>query len=98
MPHPEWMRQIQRNQESITGTVFLTTIGAAAQDRAPGRAIVRAAAGDGRNDEYLVAIFKRILLVAQEADIFLVDVEVDEAAHLSGLIAQVCLKRGKMCF
>ena len=46
-------------------------------------------AGDRRNDKNFIAILEGVLLVAEEADVFLVDVEVDEAAHLSLLVAQM---------
>ena len=43
-------------------------------------------AGDGRNEHDLVAILKRIGFAAEEADVFVVDVDVDEPPQLALLI------------
>ena len=44
------------------------------------------AARDGRNQHHFVAILKRVGLAAEEADVFVVYVDVDEAAKLALLI------------
>jgi hypothetical protein len=51
--------------------------------------------GNGGNHQNLVTVFEGILLVAKKADVFLVDVEIDEPANLSLLIAKMGLQRGK---
>jgi hypothetical protein len=48
-----------------------------------------ASAGYGRNDENFIAILKCILLVAQETDVFFVNVEIDKASNLAVLVAQM---------
>src|SRR5580693_5633639 len=48
-----------------------------------------------RNHQHLVAFLKAVFVVPQEADIFLVDIEVDKAANLSIFSAQVLPKRRK---
>jgi hypothetical protein len=45
-----------------------------------------AAAGDGRDEHDLIALLEAIRLAAQEADVLVIDVDVDEAAQLSGLV------------
>jgi len=50
---------------------------------------------DRGNHQNFIAILEGVLLVSEEADVFLVDVEVDETAHLSLLIAEVGLQGGK---
>src|SRR5688572_2927038 len=54
----------------------------------------RLAAGDGRDDADFVAVFDRGLLVLQEADVLLVDVDVDEAADGTVFIKQAVLDAG----
>ena len=49
-----------------------------------------------RGDEHdFVAILKGIGLPAQEPDVFVVDVDVDETAELTLLILDVCAERGE---
>jgi hypothetical protein len=48
-----------------------------------------AAAGDGGDYQDLVIVFEVIFLVAEEADVFFVDIEVDEAADLAVFAAEV---------
>ena len=57
-------------------------------------AVRAAAAGDGGDHQHLIAVLEGILLVAEEADVFFVDIEVDEAAHLALLVAQM-LSQGR---
>src|SRR5262249_56922208 len=78
--------------------------GAAGWDRPAGRGAApwsqRAAstsarsapAGDGRDDGDLVARLQRGLGALKEAYVFLVHVEVDEAAHLASLVQQALLE------
>jgi hypothetical protein len=44
------------------------------------------APGDGRNEHDFVAILEGVGLSAEEADVFVVDVDVDEAAQFAGLV------------
>jgi hypothetical protein len=48
-----------------------------------------AAACDGGDYQHLVPILEAVFLIAEEADIFFVDIEVDEAANLAVLAAEV---------
>src|SRR5580693_8359997 len=83
-------------------TVFLSTIRTAAVlaaradalrgNRLPVSSVSRVAEGAScyrGNHQHFVPILECVLLVAEEANVFLVDVEIDEAAHLSGIVAQV---------
>ena len=72
-------------RDSAASAIFLSAIVAACAGPA----------GDGRDHQHFVAVFEGILLIAQEADVFFVDVEVDEAAHLALFVAQVGLQRRK---
>ena len=45
-----------------------------------------AATGYGRDEHDLVAVLEGVGLAAEEADVFVVDVDVDEAAKLAGLV------------
>src|SRR5215469_3074699 len=56
---------------------------------------LRAPTGDRRNHQHFVALLEPVLLIPQEADIFLVDVEVDEPPDLSVLSAQMLAQRRK---
>ena len=53
------------------------------------------AAGDGGDDADFVAIFERRLAVFEEADVLLVDIDVDEAAHLAFFIHETFLDAGE---
>jgi hypothetical protein len=53
------------------------------------------AAGDGGDDTDLVAVFERRLAVLEEADVLLVDIDVDEAAHLAFFIHEAFLDAGE---
>ena len=57
-----------------------------------------AAAGDGRNDQNFVSFFKAVLFIAEEADVFFVYIEVNEAANLSVFASQVLAKRRETAF
>jgi hypothetical protein len=46
----------------------------------------RTAAGDGWDQHDFVAILEGVGIAAEEADVFVVYVDVDEAAQLAGLI------------
>src|SRR5690348_11850749 len=43
-------------------------------------AALGSAAGDGRQDQYVVALAEAVFASAQEADVFVVDIHVEEAA------------------
>ena len=45
-----------------------------------------AAAGDRRDQHHLVPILKRVRIAAEETDVFVVDVDVDELAQLAVLV------------
>src|SRR5579863_3120297 len=57
-----------------------------------------ASAGDGGNDQHLVALLEAVLLISEKADVFFVDIEVDEAADLAVFSAQVLAEGGKAAF
>ena len=48
-----------------------------------------------RDDADLVAVFKRRLAVFEEADVLLVDIDVDKAAHLAFFIHEAFLDAGE---
>ena len=50
--------------------------------------------GDGRDDADFVAVFERRFLVLEEADIFLIHIDIHEAAHATVLIQQPFLDAG----
>lgn len=45
--------------------------------------------GDGRNHQQFVAFLKAVVLIAQEADVFLVYIDINEAEDLPVLAAQL---------
>ena len=53
------------------------------------------AAGDGGDDADFVAVFERRRAVLEEADVLLVDIDVDEAAHLAFFIHEAFLDAGE---
>jgi len=53
------------------------------------------AAGDGGDDADFVAVLERRLAVFEEADVLLVDIDVDEAAHLALVIHEAFLDAGE---
>jgi hypothetical protein len=55
-----------------------------------------AAAGDGGDEHDLVAVFELVGVAAKEADVFVVDVDVDEAAQLAVLVLDVLGERGEL--
>ena len=57
---------------------------------------VRAAAGDGWDQHDLVAILKGVGLAAEEANVFVVNVNIDKAAQLAGFILDLGGKRGEV--
>src|SRR5260370_928680 len=56
----------------------------------------RAAGRDGRHDGDLVALLERRGGALQEPDVFLVDVDVDEAAQLAAVLDQALLEAGEL--
>jgi len=54
-----------------------------------------AAAGDRRDQHDFIAVLEGVGLAAEEADVFVVDVDVDEAAQLAGLILDLGGERRK---
>jgi hypothetical protein len=61
-------------------------------------AVREAPASDRWNHKNLIAILESVLLVAEKANVFFVHVEVDKAAHLSLLVAEMRLQRRKSRF
>ena len=53
------------------------------------------ASRDRRDDADFVAVFERRLAVFEEADVLLVDIDVDEAAHLAFFIHEAFLDAGE---
>src|SRR5262245_62820330 len=56
------------------------------------------ASGDGRDDRHLVAGLQRGLLAVEEADVLFVDVDVNEAPQLSGLVHQAVSEPRELAF
>src|SRR5438445_13359556 len=54
------------------------------------------APGDGGNDRDLVAVLECGLLRLEEPDVLLVDVDVDEAPQLAGLVHESLLEPGEL--
>src|SRR5580698_2370175 len=54
-----------------------------------GLAALVGAAGDGGHEEDAVALFEGAGFAAEEADVFFVEVDVEELADLAGLVADV---------
>src|SRR5260370_19213864 len=54
-----------------------------------------AAAGDGRNKEDAIAFFEGAGLAAKEADVFFVEIYVEELANLALIVADVARKIGE---
>jgi len=54
-----------------------------------------ATARDRRNDQHFVPLLEAVLFISQKANIFLVHIEVDEAANLAVLAAQMLAKSRK---
>src|SRR5262245_56179856 len=52
------------------------------------------ASGDRGDDADFVAVFDRGGLLFEEADVFPVDVDVDETAHVAGFVAQAVFQAG----
>src|SRR5437660_2460236 len=71
---------------SAVGNVRRTRMRAIVEHRA------RLPSSDRGNDRDLVAVLQRRLLGLEEPDVLLVDVDVDEAAQLSGLVEQAVLQ------
>src|SRR5690242_10475893 len=55
-----------------------------------------AASGDGGHDRQRVAVLQRGLAPVHEPDVFFVDVDVDEAAKLTGLVHQPLSEAGEL--
>jgi hypothetical protein len=56
-----------------------------------------AAASDGGDQQYLIPILERVSVSTQKADVFFIHIDIQEAADLAVLIAEVRLKRGEFC-
>jgi hypothetical protein len=54
-----------------------------------------AAAGDRRDEHDFVAVLEDVGLAAEKADVFVVDVDVDEAAELAGVVLDLGGERGE---
>jgi hypothetical protein len=55
-----------------------------------------AAAGDRRDQHDFVAILEGVGFAAEEADVFVVDVDVDEAAEFAGFVLDLGGERGEV--
>ena len=53
------------------------------------------AAGNGGHEQDFVSIFERVARAAKEADVFFVDIHVQKAANLSGVIAEMRFQIGE---
>jgi hypothetical protein len=53
-------------------------------------------ASDRRNQHHLVAVLKGVGIAAEEADVLVVDVDIDEPAQLAGLILDLGRERGEV--
>jgi len=53
-------------------------------------------AGDRGDEHDLIAVLELVGVAAEEADVFIVDVDVDEAAELAVLILDVLRERGEL--
>src|SRR5713101_187555 len=83
------MRVISRMTDSVNPwTRFEITAGSGGS----------ASSGYGRNDGHLVARLELRLRALEEADVLLVDVEVDEAAHLAAFVHETLLHPGILLF
>jgi len=60
------------------------------------RLVASAAAGDRWDQHDFVAILEGVGLAAEEADVFVVDVDIDETAELAGLVLDLGGERGKV--
>jgi hypothetical protein len=60
------------------------------------RLVASAAAGDRWDEHDLIAILEGVGLAAEEPDVFVVDVDVDEAAEFAGLVLDLGGERGKV--
>ena len=49
-----------------------------------------------RHQQHLIPLLEGVAGSSQEADIFLIHIDVEETAHLAGLVAQVRLQLGKL--
>src|SRR6266702_4322897 len=56
------------------------------------------AACNGWNHKHLVAVLKAVLVIAEEADVFFVDVKIDEAAHMTVFTTQMWTQSRKAAF
>src|SRR5580698_5037879 len=61
-----------------------------------GLAALVGAAGDGGHEEDAVALFEGAGFAAEEADVFFVEVDVEELADLAGLVADVFGEVGEL--
>lgn len=53
-------------------------------------------ARDRRDEQHFIAFLKRVCLSAEESDIFLVNVDVQESANLSAVVSKVRLQLRKL--
>src|SRR6266849_10708125 len=56
----------------------------------------RASAGDGWYQQHLIPVLERIARAAEEADVFFVHIDVQEAADLAGIVAEVRFQCGEL--
>src|SRR6266704_5310831 len=83
------MRVISRMTDSVNPwTRFEITAGSGGS----------APSGYGRDDGHLVSRLELRLRALEEADVLLVDVEVDEAAHLAAFVLEALLDPGELLF
>ncbi len=54
-----------------------------------------AAAGNGRDEHHFVAVLEGVGLAPEKADVFVIDVDVDEAAELARLVLDLEGERGE---
>src|ERR1700720_1407319 len=57
--------------------------------------ICRRSTGNGGDDQDAVSLVKFVIVPAEKANVFLVHVNVHEAAHLTGIVAQMPADRRK---
>ena len=57
---------------------------------------LNAAAGDRRHKKHFVSFLEGIVVPSEEADVFFIDVDVQEASNLSGFVPQVRFEFGEL--
>src|SRR6266849_8456787 len=79
---------------SSEGKVSLTR--ARAMDLSPAPSLPSPASRDRGDDGDVIAGLERRLVALEEANVLLVDVDVDEAAHLAALVHEALLEAGEL--